>query len=241
MKALDQESLEKLIAVDYLGDMPTLEFQAVAEELCLSFHDVDIDHKPVSLFSDSGELMSDLEAGRALYSALKLKGAIQESDSRIWTTLAFTDYKDYCASRWPMKAGLEKASRNAHVKSHYFIRTARDGERNHALARLWKMMRYIERVLPNISERAEQVLLGLNSDVPVQILGRPNIASSPNIMAAFIETLYAHYIEGGRKYNRDQVRNLLTELDLQGGLTVVPLMDSEKVSESLRARLSQVS
>ena len=241
MKVLDQESLDKLIAADFLGDMPTLDFEDVAADLSLSFHDVKIDHKPVSLFTDSGAVMSDLEAGRALYPALRLSGVIQESDARIWTTLAFTDYKDYCAKRWPINSVLEKTARIAHVKTHYFIRTDRDRERNHALARLWKMMRYIDRSLPNIRDKAEQVLLGLNSDVPVQILGRTNIASSPNIMAAFIDTLYSHFIEDGRKYNRDQVRNLLTELDLQGGLAVVPLMDSGKVSESLRARLLQGS
>ena len=241
MKVLDQESLQRLIEADLLGDMPTLDFEAVAADLSLSFRDVNIDHKPASLFTESGALMSDLEAGRALYSALQLPGVIQESDARIWTTLAFTDYKDYCAARWPMKSGLEKPARIAHVKAHYFIRTARDGERNHALARLWKMMRYVDRTLPAIREKAEQVLLGLNSDVPVQILGRTNIASSSNIMTAFVETLYSHYIEDGRKYSRDQVRSLLTELDLQGGTTVVPLMDSGQVSESLRARLLQVS
>lgn len=238
MKVLITESLEELRIWDKLHLVLEDGLEDLTKKLNLRFEEVDVDLEPTSLLDGAGKPMTELEASRRLFSKLKFNSTVQSTDERVWLTLALGPFSDYSRLRWPTPTGASSEETAKHVRNHWFCHTPRMRFRDHPLSSLWWKQRYLRNIDPTSIDKAESVLFGINSDLPVQFLGRPNLASIPSVSGALIELFHKRYVEDGRAYERGLVRELLKLMDISAGTTIAPLISPDDAGTLVRQSLT---
>lgn len=185
-------------------------------------------HMPES--GRTGDRFDAQNAYRALRALPQLTRA-DATDERLWVTLALHHYGEYLHARWPFPAG--RTTFSSHLKNHLFTPTFRIRERDHAISRLWWTGTFV-RSLVGEAELSES-LHGFyaNSEIPVQVLGRPNIITFPNMGRAIIRLCVEQFKDDPDRFDRDSFRAFLTQIDYRAGRASIGAMSDESVTAML--------
>lgn len=190
--------------------------------------------------SDGDTRQGDLDAANArlILRVLPNLTPADAVDERLWVTLALGYFRNYTRDRWPAS---DDALGN-HVINHVFASTDRRRERDHAIARLWWSGSYVRRFAdPSDLNPALQAFFS-NSDLSVQVLGRPSLATVPALARALLSVLTNYLVNQETPYDRVGVRSFLEDLDyLAGRRALGTLPEAELfqiVEESFRENLN---
>lgn len=164
----------------------------------------------------SGGRLSDAANAERILGAFPGLNAATATDERLWTTAVLGPFHEYSKARWEFEENWSEQRKVNFVREHAFAATPRDRERNNAVSRLWWSGEYIRRVRPDDLKAGLQALFH-NSDIQVQLLGRPNISASDRLGQVILELVSTHLVDTGRKYHRPDFRGFLQALDLASG------------------------
>lgn len=166
-------------------------------------------------------------AGLSLYEA---------RDERLWCYLSHTTFLPYSRVRWSIPADDEDAV--DHVRLHFFARTKRQIERDHAVSRLWWMGHLCSRVDGLSQEEALDALLH-RTDVRANLVERPTVAQSTNVFSVVTKNV-AKSIAGTKALvDRKAFRDVMRELNSIGGfrlLDALPQGELEQVFSGILTR-----
>lgn len=157
-------------------------------------------------------------------------------DERLWAYLTHSVLLDYSRKRWPIPEDDDRAV--AHIRTHFFARSARQIERDNAVSRLWWMAYLCSRAeLP--LERALEVFL-LQSDVRASIIERPTTAQSLRLFESILRHLDESYNKDKAWFERRVLRGVMEELNRLGGVKLIEVMPNEEldalISNAFKAR-----
>lgn len=151
-------------------------------------------------------------------------------DERIWVTLALGHFKNYLRDRWP----VDETDLGNHVSNHVFASTSRRRERDHAIARLWWSGHYVRQLAGEDHDQALEAFFS-NSDLPVQLLGRPNLATITSIARPMLMIFGKYFLEKKVKYDRNGVRSFLEGIDFRAGRRALGAMQDDEVHSIVEA------
>lgn len=204
----------------------------------LAYTEIDLKHDITSLVDSKGSRLTELEASKRIYAALKFDSMVIASDERVWVTLGLNDYLEYSKLRWPNTGDPSAVSKN--FQNHFLCSTSRMRFRDHPIASLWWRQHFIDRVMPGDKLQAEIVLFDINTDLPVQLLGRPNIAATPRLARQIILELYKIFVTNKVPYQRKLVRDLLMTVDLGAGHKIASFMSDEYAKMVIKSRIKRL-
>lgn len=164
----------------------------------------------------SGGRLSDAANAECILDAFPGLDAASATDERIWTTAVLGPFHEYSKARWEFDENWSEQRKVNFVREHAFAATPRDRERNNAVSRLWWSGEYIRRVRPDDLKAGLRALFH-NSDIQVQLLGRPNISASDRLGRVILELVSTHLVDTNRKYRRPEFRPFLQALDFASG------------------------
>jgi len=235
MRTIDAKSLDILRYSTHTEDIYEKGLLAPTVADALTFDDNGVAVQTFTLIDSNGQPLADRVASRIVYDSINFDSPAQSTDERFWVTLAFGDHLEYARKRWDrvLRARSPEALRN-HLNNHFFCATARNRFRDHAIARLWWLRRFIETSGQLDRAKAEDLFFGEGfSDFPVQLLGRPNLAALSNLSAELVDFAHKIFVSDGRKYDRGRVRNMLQNLDILAGHQVPALMGDSEIRSAI--------
>lgn len=241
MRVYTTETLVGLRSIQDPRDIWSNGVDKVATQLDLpySLENLKIDFEEVSLLDGAGKPMSDSEASKRLFDSLRLEGPLRSTDERLWVTLGLEQFWDYSKLRWDIKdSKLEDAQKT--FRNHFFCSTSRMRLRDHPIATLWWRREFISRFPLELQLQAEALLFDLNSDFPVQFLGRPNIVSNTNVSTFLIGYFHEYFISKGTKYNRPFVREILKTFDQFGGGVLLGALTKEELGSIVESNYLRI-
>lgn len=195
----------------------------------------------------SESAIDDISNAIALYEAFPGLTDTQASDARLWTYLTHVSLRDYVLARWPLSGSFEQVMADAkakntaieHMLTRWFAMGGNDRSlRRNAAARLWWGVRLTrapwERDPEFFSDLAKEkdpyrftrVLLAsesIYSDALERSLGRDN-----RLLIAILE-----FIEQRKGITRDQVRDLMKELNLAMSVRNFSILDREGLKKAI--------
>lgn len=214
-------------------------FDELVEELDLRLipgeYEVDASislHQP-----ESGPRAENYDAQNS-YRALSLLPSLTRADAtdeRLWTTLALREFSAYLHTRWPFVPGGRRTL-SGHLRNHVFTATIRIRERDHAISRLWWTGDYVRRLVGRSGLADALHGLYANSEIPVQVLGRPNIASFPGVGRAIIDICTRHFKDDPSAFDREAFRSLLSGIDYLAGRASFGSLSDERILELVEQR-----
>lgn len=235
MRTLDARSLDQIRSADYAEVLYRGGISEVADLLEIQMEENGVEVGDFSLLDSKGKVLADRIASSIIYEAISFRSTAQSTDERFWVSLALGEQRDYSVLRW--EHALRDSSLKSikkHLDNHFFCATTRNRFRDHALSRLWWMRRFIETSEGLDRAKAEELFFGEGySDFPVQLLGRPNIASLPVAVREIIEFAHQRFVSGGQKYDRPRVRGMLMNLDILAGHQIPALIDSSAIRSTI--------
>lgn len=156
------------------------------------------------------------------------------TDERLWATLALGAYRDYTVARWPK----DSASLGNHIVNHVFASTARGRERDHAIARLWWSGHYVRQHAPDAVE-ATLYTFFLNSQLSVDLLGRPNLATVGPFARVALKLFRKYYLDQAIEFDRRSFQEFFKNMDLVAGRTAVGALTDSCVEQLLEPRFRE--
>ncbi len=156
-------------------------------------------------------------------------------DERLWVTLALGYFRSYMRDRWP----ADEESLGNHVVNHVFASTDRRRERDHAIARLWWSGSYVRRFVDEDQINPALQAFFANSDLSVQILGRPSLATIPALARAILAVLTTHLVDQELPYDRTGVRSFLESLDYLAGRRALGTVPAQVLHEMVEERFRE--
>lgn len=238
MRLLNWDSLHQLKLMDEHSKVLSLGLNPLFDSEELEHTSLNLAHSATSLVDSKGSRLTELEASKRIFKALKFDSMVTASDERVWVTLGLTDYLDYSKLRWPTTGDASAVTKN--FQNHFLCGNSRMRFRDHPIASLWWRQHYINRVMPEDRLQAEVVLFDINSDLPVQLLGRPNIASTPRLARQIILELYKIFFTQKISYQRQLVRDLLMTLDLGAGHKIASFMSDDDAKLVIESRIKKL-
>lgn len=166
----------------------------------------------------------DAENSEQLLNLLPTLTMADAVDERLWVTLALGLFGDYTRDRWPL-AGVDVSR---HLSNHVFASTDRKRERDQSIARLWWSGQYVRRFAGNSLNLSLQAFFA-NSDLPVQLLGRPNLASVGSIARPILQVFEKYLLDDQIKYSRGGVRKFLEGVDFLAGRRALGVLSDDEV------------
>lgn len=173
----------------------------------------------------------DAENSKRILQALPHLSAADATDERLWVTLALRDFRSYLHGRWPRK----NVPVGNHLRNHAFAGDSRTRDRDHAISRLWWTAKYAVRMTPSTADDT-LALLFHNSDLIVQFIqGRTNLSSIPALARAILK-LAGGFLDpqSDAKWNRENWRNFMTEVDFLAGRQALGILTEEELISELR-------
>ena len=177
---------------------------------------------------DGVSAIRELDAANSsrIHQLLPKLSRAEATDERLWITLALGEFGEYSRDRWPL--GNVPASR--HLENHLFLGTARRRERDQAISRLWWTGEYVRRFVDPAQAIPTLNAVFSNSDLVVQLLGRPNVATIAPLAKAVLYTVRERFGDEGTKYSRDAFRSFMESLDLLAGRRILGVLTDEEVA-----------
>jgi hypothetical protein len=133
---------------------------------------------------------------------------------------------NYTRQRWPIPEDKEKAI--AHIKKHFFASGARGIERDNAISRLWWMASICNKVEGLTLEKSLTAFL-YQSDVRANIVERPTTSQNVVLLSTVIRKLDQSYHGDKELYGREKFRTVMKELNLQGGIKLLEVLEPKEV------------
>lgn len=232
------ETLRVVVSGPYADRLISAPLDEVVSELDLKFvdsdHLVDVDAHLLHAGGSTPDRSLDATNARLLFGALPGMTRANAVDERLWVTLALGQFRGYSLNRWLASGpGAEQYLRN-----HVFASTARARERNQSIARLWWTAEYCSRFSDETLADALDALY-VNSDLPVQFLGRPNLAMVETIAVASLAIFKERFVDEGLEYDRAGIRDFLDELDFLAGRLAWGTLESSRVRQLLEEIFDQ--
>ena len=166
----------------------------------------------------------DAENSRRIFSNYSSLTPAMASEELLWVTLAFRDYGIYASNRWTGTGANN-------LINHWFAPSARGRWRDQAIARLWWAGWYANQFHSIPPEKVLDVLY-CNSDFIASFMGRPTTSSNIPVAEIVISLAYKNYVDvPDGKYNREQFRNFLKEVDLVGGRQQLAVLSQNSRAE----------
>lgn len=204
--------------------------ETIARELELKFteshYQLDPSIRLDRVAGRANELPPDGEASLLALRALPGLTAAEATDERLWVTLALDQFRDYRQTRWPLR-GVDLSS---HLRLHLFAGSARGRERDQAISRLWWTGTFVK----NLGFDDLQVgldALFINSDLPVQLLGRANLAMVRPFARAFLLRTAHEVATAEGRYSRKATRKALQEFDLIAARRALGAMPEDELRQ----------
>lgn len=197
-------------------------------------------------YKGQGESASnDLENAIAIYEAYPDLNETQASDLRLWVYLTHVTLRDYVLARWPLAGSCEQIIKDAsgkaaavnYIISHWFASGNDRMLRRNAIARLWWAV-HLTRVPwsrdPEFfgdlkSEdpyRFTRTLL-LTQDIYQQVLER-GLGRDNRILITILE-----FIDGHKDITRDQIRDLMKELNLMLSVRSLSVLSRQELRKTI--------
>jgi hypothetical protein len=240
MRTVDSRSLDLLRSGDYAVRLYGRGIFDFGADDGVSFEENGVLIDDFSLIDKKGNVLSDRISSSLVYQSITFESTAQSTDERFWVTLALGDHREYGQKRWGhvLKDQTPEATKR-HLENHFFCVTARNRFRDHSISRLWWLRRFIETADGLDRAKAEELFFGDGfSDFPVQLIGRPNLASLSNVTAEIVDFAHHKFIKTGQKYDRVRIRTMLQNLDILAGHQVPGLIDSSQIRQTLEAAYS---
>ena len=197
-------------------------------------------------FEGEGESASnDLENAMAIYEAYGGINETQASDPRLWVYLTHVTLRKYVLARWPvngtheqvMKDEAAKSSAISQILSHWFASGNDRMLRRNAIARLWwavhltqspatKDPEYFGDLASNEKYRFTRTLLS-TQDIYQQVLER-GLGRDHRILITVLE-----FIDEHKDITRDQIRDLMKELNLMLSVKNLSVLGREELRRSI--------
>jgi hypothetical protein len=227
-EVLTQSSVEKLrhYAQNDKANTLDLEFDKLVEVAELNFVGW-LENLPekVSLIHEKSipDSIQDANNSLLIYKTYSDFTPAMASDERLWVTLSFREYSEYAKSRW-----LKGTDSAKDFNNHFFASTMRDRWRNNAIARLW-WSGWIANSSSDLSPEDAIATLYCNSDFIYSLMGRSSIASMPQLLNGILNLAFDNYGIGEQtKFDRNNFRKFLKEVDLLSGKIQLPVLGEEE-------------
>jgi len=235
MRSLDSRSLDLIRSVDYAEVLLSGGLAAVSEMIEILMEENGVEVSEFTLLDSNGKPLPDHIASTIVYEAISFESTAQSTDERFWVSLALGEHRKYSVLRWEHQLNdTSPQSIKKHLDTHFFCTTRRNRFRDHSLSRLWWMRRFIETSEGLDRAKAEELFFGKGfTDFPVQLLGRPNIASLPVATREIVDFAHERFVKGGQKYDRPRVRGMLMNLDILAGHQIPALIDPSEIRSTI--------
>lgn len=188
--------------------------------------EIDFD-KISSIFCDHHDLR-EVKNSLLIYEAIGDISHYLARDSRLWIMLTHTVMFNYTKNRWPIPEDNEKAIK--HIKTHFFGLGQRGIERDNAASRLWWLASLCARIDDLSLEDALECFL-YKSDVRANIVERPTTSQNINVFSAILKRLNQSFQGNQELFERARFRELMTELNLIGGVRLLAALPDEILHE----------
>lgn len=181
----------------------------------------------------------EIQNSKIVFESLRNLSPAMATDERIWFALAMSHYKDYAFKRW-MK-GLSEDNRPAAIKNHLFASSPRNRFRDHAIARLWWMANYADRIIGEADAEKALLVLNLKRRYAGDFLDRTGISSSPGLARAIIRVAYdfrEKLGDGGQNDATDNFRTIMKDIDLMVGRKALAYPGYEAFEDDVRKKFT---
>jgi hypothetical protein len=189
-------------------------------------YSIDLDEEIAKSVDCSDDDLNEVVCCMALHSSLSGVTPYLARDERLWVRLSHMEFLKYARSRWPIPADDSKAV--DHVKAHFFARGSRGIERDNAISRLWWIAQICSKV-KNLSLEQTLTTILHQSDVRATIIERPTTSQNPTVFSAVVNKLHQSYIGDKRLFERDTFRQLMKNMNLEGGMRLFEALDEDTV------------
>lgn len=153
------------------------------------------------------------------------------TDSRLWTTLAFRDLKDYVTSRHKPKSTTDE-DLSTYFRNKFFISSSRGLMRDQAISRLWWMGHLACQIDENNPQQVLSIFLK-TVDNASQFWGRPSISAAPNLTTAIYEVMVANNYATTR--TKDNFSGFMIDIDKIAGRRVLAYLDPSELQDEIDA------
>ena len=235
-------STEMLRALRLKIDTPEIfynnDLKGLAKIVGASLVEIDLLHEEVEL-SNSKKHNPSLEAlnCQSVYSAFGALTPAMATDERIWFSLATDRFREYSFNRW--LNDISEETKPAKIRNHLFASSPRNRFRDHAIARLWWIAHYCDRVIGGVDGQKALEILNLRRRYAGDFLDRTGISSSPGLARAIIRVAHAyrdHLADGGDSEATVKFRDIMKEVDLSVGRKALPFPGAEDFEELVLRR-----
>ena len=204
-------------------------FDFLTEDHSVFFEiDNELDEKKIQLVDCNSDDHKEVDCCIHLFDAMRDIPPYLARDSRLWVYLTHTLLLEYSRERWPIPNDDEKAI--AHIRKHFFANGARGIERDNSASRLWWMANLCNRVDRLNLLDALRIFL-FQYDVRANIIERPTTSQSVPVFSAVIKKLEKSFKEDQKLFEREKFRQVMKELNLQGGVKLLCALDSPEIEK----------
>ncbi len=188
--------------------------------------DYEINHQEVEKIKVIDGDFNEVQCCLGAFNGLPNISAYLARDQRLWVYLTHIVLLDYTRQRWPIPQDKEKAIK--HIKKHFFASGARGIERDNAISRLWWMASICSKVEGLTLEKSLTAFL-FQSDVRANIVERPTTSQNVVLLSTVIRKLDQSYQGDKELYGREKFRTVMKELNLQGGIKLLEVLEPKEV------------
>lgn len=235
-------STEMLRALRLKIDTPQIfydnDLQGLAKIMGAPLVEIDLQHVQVEL-NNSKKHNPSLEAMncQAVYEAFGSLTPAMATDERIWFSLATDKFREYSFNRW--LSDLADDAKPTKIRNHLFASSPRNRFRDHAIARLWWIAHYCDRVVGGVDGQKALDILNLRRRYAGDFLDRTGISSSPGLARAIMRVAHSyrdHLADGGDSEATVKFREIMKEIDLSVGRKALPYPEAEDFEEIVLRR-----
>jgi hypothetical protein len=170
--------------------------------------------------------------------AASIEGLTPElaTDERLWVSLALGQFRDYSYQRWGNKAKTDD-DLFKYWRLHVLAASTRNRWRDHAVSRLWWMHRYACMLQPDNPKAALDMLL-IEIDYISSLLSKPSVSTNLNLARAIVAVSQAEILKKkSLKFDRENFRLFVRELDLIGGRRVLGAVEEDTLTKIVEKEL----
>ena len=229
---LSSDSLEKFRSEIIANPkVVNFSFQEIVEKLSLKLIDLEtLEAVPKLILPKSiswGD-NSDFENSKIIFKFLANLNLSDAKDERIWTSLAFQYFRDYMNIRWPAKSNSVSDVAKNYI-GHYFCPTSRNRWRDHGIARLWWVTKFVCE-LDHIEVDDGLGILYSNSELINSFLGHPRTVTDRHVGGALLQFLSMKEIDKKSNFDREIFRRFMVLLDLRSAKISLATLQLEELS-----------
>lgn len=194
------------------------------------------DLKPLQAFAEH-QPAAEAANSKAVHTALVGLSPAMATDERIWFALATSGYREYAFKRWLNDVSVD--ARAASIKNHLFASSPRNRFRDHAIARLWWIAHYTEKVIGSDDADKALTVLNLKRRYAGDFLDRTGISSSPGLARAIMRVAfeYKDKLESTSTGNSTEYfRDIMKEIDLMAGRKAIAFPGYEDFEDDVRKK-----